>query len=217
MGGENLATMRRFMVSNQLRPNKVADPAVLAAMETIARDRFVPADMGAVCYRDTTVRLGGGRVLNPPIATGRLLDRARIVRGERALLVGAGTGYVAALLAHIGATVIALEEDAALAAAAREALAGEGTVTVVEGPLAAGWAQGGPYDLIYVDGGVEEIPAALVDQLAPAGRLVGGLVEKSVTHLIEARRGAAGLGLARFADVEIAALPGFAKAPAFAF
>lgn len=217
MSEQDLVTLRRFMVSNQLRPNKVTDPAVLAAMETVERERFVPAGMERLCYRDTTVRLAGGRGLNPPIATGRLLDRARIVRGERALLIGAATGYVAALLAAIGASVVAVEEDPALLAVAREALAGQADVRLVEGPLAAGWPGGAPYDLIYLDGAVEEIPAALSDQLAPDGRLVGGVLERSISRLVEGRRAGGGFGLAGFADVELAPLPGFARAPAFAF
>jgi protein-L-isoaspartate(D-aspartate) O-methyltransferase len=217
MSGQDVTMMRRFMVSNQLRPNKVTDPAVLAAMETLPRERFATPGLEAICYRDAIVRLSGARGLNPPIATGRLLDRARLVAGERVLVVGAATGYVPAVLAAMGAEVVALEEDADLIAIARTALSGVGGVTLVEGPLAEGWSATAPYDLVYLDGAVDVISPALIEQIAPDGRLVGGMAEGRVTHLVEGRRAAGGFGVASFADVEMAALPGFAPAPAFAF
>lgn len=217
MTAQDLTTMRRFMVSNQLRPARVTDPAVLAAMETLPRERFVPAGHEGLAYRDTIIRLSGDRGLAMPIVTGRLLDRARVERGDRALLIGAGTGYVAALLAMLGAEVTALEEDAALTAIARAALDGVAGVTLVEGPLAAGWPAAAPYDLVYLDGAVEQIPDAIVGQIATGGRLVGGLIEKRATHMVEGRRAAGGFGTFAFGEMEMAALPGFAPAPAFAF
>lgn len=209
MSEADFSSLRRAMVTNQLRTNKVTDPAVLAATASVPRELFVGADQSGVAYRDTIVPLGDGRALNPPIATGRLLSVAQPRLGEKALVVGSGTGYAAALLAEMGCIVTALEESPALIAAAR--------FETVEGPLVAGWPQGAPYDLIYMDGAVERIPDAIVDQLAEGGRLVGAINERGVTRLAIGRRTAGSFGLDIFADVETALLPGFAPAPAFTF
>lgn len=209
MSEADFSSLRSAMVSNQLRTNKVTDPAVLAAMGSVPRERFVGEGQGGVAYRDTIVPLGEGRGLNPPIATGRLLSVAQPRVGEKALVVGSATGYAAALLAAMGCVVTALEQSPALIAQAQ--------VATVEGPLAAGWPAGAPYDLIYVDGAVEQIPDAIVDQLAEGGRLVGAIDERGVTRLVTGRRVADGFGLDFFADVETAVLPGFAPAPAFTF
>lgn len=205
------------MVSNQLRPAGVHDVAVLAAMNAVPRERFVGAPQGALCYRDTTVPLSAVRAMNPPIATGKLLDAARVRRGDRALVVGASTGYVAALLAALGASVVAVESDETLTRRAHVALDGVAGVELVGGSLVDGWAAGAPYDVIVVDGGAERIPDALVAQLADGGRLVAGLIERGVSRLVAGRKVAGGFGLADFADVETAALPGFAPEPAFTF
>jgi protein-L-isoaspartate(D-aspartate) O-methyltransferase len=217
MSERDFDQLRRAMVSNQLRPNKVTDAAVLAAVGAVARENFVAEDQGGVAYRDTIVPLGEGRGLNPPIATGRLLDAAAPQPGDRVLVVGAGTGYVAALLVTIGCTVTALEESAALAARARTALAGVAGVTVVEGTLSEGWLAGAPYDLVYIDGGVKLLPEPLVAQVNEGGRLVGALVERDVSRLIIGRRAGGAFAYKAFADVETAPLPGFAPAPVFTF
>lgn len=209
MSGLDFDQLRRAMVSNQLRTNRVTDAAVLAAMDVVPRERFVAEDQAGVAYRDITVPLGGGRALNPPIATGRLLNAARPQAGERVLVIGSATGYVAALLEEMGCIVTALEQDQALIARA--------AVTTVEGPLAEGWAESAPYDFIYIDGAVEQVPQAIVDQLVENGRLVGAIVERGVSRLVFGRRVAGGFGLDAFADVEAAPLPGFAPAPAFSF
>ena len=126
--------------------------------------------MAPLAYSDADVPLGNGRALVEPMVIGRLVQLAGVRGGERALVVGAGTGYGAALLAACGAKVTALEDDAALIALARGALAGVAGVTLVTGPLAAGWSAGAPYDVVFVEGTVAEIPPALVAQLrSPRG------------------------------------------------
>jgi len=146
--------------------------------------------------------------------TGRLLTQAQVARGDHALVVGAATGYTAALLTKLGATVVALEENAELAAAGRKAAPG---VSWVEGPLAAGSPDGAPYSLIVLDGAVEEIPQKLVDQLADGGRLVGALLENGVTRLVSGVRVGASFGTTSFVDAFAAHLPGFAKPAGFSF
>ncbi len=165
---------RNRMVDSQLRPNKVTDPRVLRAMRELPRERFLPARLRARAYVDEDVPLGGGRVLMEPLVIARLVQLAAPSAGERALVVGAGVGYGAALLARCGVRVIALEEDRGLAALAERMLAELAPgVGVVIGPLAAGWPQGTPYDIILIEGAVHDIPGALEGQLrADTGRLV---------------------------------------------
>src|SRR5687767_5027426 len=168
------AAARLNMVEGQIKPNKVIDQALIDAMMAVPRERFVPADRGGVAYVDEDVAIGSRRVLMEPRVLGRLLSDARITPASRVLIVGAGTGYSAALISRLAAKVVALEEDKALLAAARGALSELGVqrVTLAEGRLAEGWAAEGPYDVVLVDGAVADVPAALVAQPAPGGRLL---------------------------------------------
>ncbi|ATE67366.1 protein-L-isoaspartate O-methyltransferase [Rhizorhabdus dicambivorans] len=206
--------MRRAMVVSQLRTTGVSDARVVAAMGDVARERFVPGDNARLAYADLTLPIGGGRALNSPMVTGRLLTQAQVRPGDNALLVGAATGYVAALLERLGASVVAVEEDADLVAAGKKAAPG---ATWIKATPAAGSRKGAPYSLIYIDGAVEEIPQALIDQLADGGRLVGAIVDQGVTRLISGVRAGKGFGTQSFADADVAVLPGFAKPPAFSF
>jgi protein-L-isoaspartate(D-aspartate) O-methyltransferase len=151
------------------------------------------------------------------LALGRMLVALAPRAGDRALVVGCGTGYAAAVLARLAGEVVAVEEAPALVAAARANLAGLGSVEIVEGPLTAGSPEHGPYDIILIDGAVAAVPDALVDQLAEDGRLATALDEDGVTRLAVGRRRAGAFGLARIADTEAAALPGFAAPAAFRF
>ncbi|WBH18241.1 protein-L-isoaspartate O-methyltransferase [Sphingomonas radiodurans] len=209
--------MRTAMVASQLRTNAVSDARVISAMASVPRERFVSADRAAFAYRDALLSLGGGRFANLPIATGRLLTEARLLATDRVLLIGAATGYTAAVLARIVAAVVAVEVDPALVARARAALAGEDRVTIVEAPLEVGHLEGGPYDVLMIDGAVERIPEALVAQVGVGGRVVGGLVDQGVTRLSAGRRSAGGFAMMDFADIECCVLPGFATPPKFTF
>ena len=119
MTEQNFEAMRRAMVESQLRTTGVSDPRVIAAMAETPRERFVPAERRALAYTDRPVTLGEGRALNPPEATGRLLTAADVRPADHVLIVGAATGYTAALLARLAGHVAALEEDPALLAQAR--------------------------------------------------------------------------------------------------
>jgi protein-L-isoaspartate(D-aspartate) O-methyltransferase len=211
------SAMRAAMVSSQLRPNAVNDPRVVAAMARVPRERFVPADLQPLAYRDTAVPLGGARFLNVPIATGRLLTEAYLRPSDRVLLIGATTGYAAAVLAELVAEVTAVESAPDLAARARDLLAGKPRVVLVEGPLEAGAPAAGPFDVLLVDGAVEALPEALAEQLAPHARVVSGVSDRGVTRLASGRHGPAGFVLQPFADIDCAALPGFARPRGFTF
>ena len=206
------AAARAAMVENQLRPQGVTDRAVLDAMATVERERFVPEDVRPTAYADRAVALGGGRFLPAPDVLGRLLTQMRPIAGQRALVVGAGSGYSAAVLAAIGLDVVALESAPDLAASAREA-----GIEVVEGPLEAGWKRGAPYDLILIDGAIEHVPDAIVDQLADGGRLGAALIDRGVSRLIVGRRAGGAFGYLSVGDAGAPALPGFSRPRAFTF
>ena len=208
--------MRRAMVSNQLRTTAVDDQRVIDAMRTVPRELHVPADKASSAYTDRSVPLGNGRALNPAMATGRLLSEAHPQPGERALVVGGCTGYAAALLAAMGLVVTAVEADGGLLALARAAGDTAG-VTFVEGPAEAGAADGAPYDLILIDGAIEQVPQALIDQLAEGGRLATAIIDRGVTRLSIGRRTGNAFGLSAFADAEAVILPGFARPREFVF
>jgi len=216
MTEQNFEAMRRAMVESQLRTTGVNDARVIAAMAAVPRERFVPAEWRALAYMDRPVPLGHGRELNLPEATGRLLTVAQVSRGDRVLLVGAGSGYTAALLSELGARVVALEVQPDLRAMAREALQG-GAVQVVEGPLHEGWAGSAPYDLIFIDGLVEQVPEVLLAQLVDGGRLATAIYEKGATRLALGRKAGAGFGMDLFADCEAVRLPGFERPKTFVF
>lgn len=216
MTEQNYEAMRRAMVESQLRTTGVNDPRVVAAMTVVPRERFVAAEWRALAYMDRPVPLCHGRELNLPEATGRLLTAAQVARGDRVLLIGAATGYTAALLAELGAVVTAVESHPDLIAAARETLAGT-TIQFAEGPLAAGWAAGAPYDLIFIDGAIEQVPDSLLEQLADGGRLAAAIRDKGATRLGLGRKSGTGFGMDLFADCEAVRLPGFEKPKGFVF
>ena len=209
---QDFSLARRAMVDSQLRPEAVTDRVVLAVMGSVARERFVPESARALAYFDRPVPLTRDRAMMPPAALGRLLSELAPRAGERALVVGSGTGYSAALLQAIGLEVVALESNEQLAASARNV-----GVETVTGNLAEGWKSGAPYDLILLDGAVEEVPAALIKQLAPHGRLAGAIVDRGVTRLVIGRVAGGSLGLRTLADADVDILPGFERPRAFIF
>ena len=209
---QDFSLARRAMVDSQLRPEAVTDRGVLAAMASVERENFVPESARALAYFDRPLRLSDGRAMMPPAALGRLLSELAPRAGERALIIGSGTGYAAALLKAIGLEVVALESDEELATAARAA-----GVETVTGNLAAGWAKEAPYDLVLFDGAVEEVPDSILKQLAPGGRLAGAIVDRGVTRLVVGRAAGGSLGLRSLADADVAILPGFSRPRAFTF
>lgn len=206
------AAARQLMVDSQLRPQGVNDPGVVAAMSLVEREKFVPDEQRPLAYVDGSVPLGEGRAMSPPTVVGLLLTAMVPERGQRALVVGAATGYSAAVLAEMGVETIALESSPGLAAAARQS-----GVNVIEGPLEKGHRKGAPYDLILIDGAVEFIPEALTDQLEEGGRLGAPLIDRGITRLIVGRKAGGGFGFHSIGDSAAPALPGFTKPKAFAF
>jgi protein-L-isoaspartate(D-aspartate) O-methyltransferase len=207
---QNYSSMRTAMVESQLRTSDVDDQRVIAAMAKVPREEFVPAERRAMAYIDRPVPLANGRALNPPLVTGRLLTEAQVAPGDKVLLIGAATGYAAALLADMGAQVTAVEEEGG----PEIAVSG---VRVVRGALNAGAADGAPYDVLFIDGAVEEVPATLVQQLGEDARVVTGVADRSVTRLSSGRVVGGALGLNSLVDIEMVVLPGFGAPKAFEF
>jgi protein-L-isoaspartate(D-aspartate) O-methyltransferase len=211
---------RVHMIESQIRTNKVSDDRLLAAIAEIRRELFVPEQLQPVAYVDDDLPLGGGRYLMEPMVAARLLQAACAERADIALVVGAGAGYEAAVLARLARAVVALEEDPLLARRARAALVDHGiaAVSVVEGPLASGHGQRAPYDVIMFGGAVAEVPIEIVAQLAEDGRLVavvkaaGGVGRATLTTKT-------GGAIARRVMFEAATplLPGFQPKPTFVF
>lgn len=210
MTEQNFASMRAAMVESQLRTSDVDDARVIAVMSRTPREDFLPAERRAMAYIDRPVPLGGGRAVNPPLVTGRLLKEAGVKAGDKVLLIGAASRYSAALLVALGAKVTLVEGGDAPPAD----IAG---ISVVAGPLTQGSADGAPYDLLFIDGAVAEVPATLVQQLAEGARVVTGIIERGVTRLCSGRVVDGALGLVRLTDIEMVILPGFDAPAGFTF
>ncbi len=214
------AEPRNRMVDSQVRPNKVNDPRILKAMRTLPRERFLPPALAPLAYADQDVPLGNGRVLLAPMLIARLMQLISPAAGERALVVASGVGYGAAVLAACGVRVIALEQDEALLAAARTTLAAlSPRVNLVAGALAGGWPAEAPYDIVFIEGAVPAVPAAIAAQLRQeAGRLV--TVIRGGAGPGQAVRGEAtqaGLQLRPEFDCATPPIPALQPAPAFTF
>lgn len=204
------------MVDCQVRPNHVSDVRVTGAMRSLAREAFAPA--GTNAYADADIPLGGGRYLFNPSLTARLAQAALSVSPAHALVVGAGAGYLAAILAAAGVEVVALEEEARLETGALAACGGK--AEPVHGPLSAGWPAGGPYDVIVIEGAVPEIPAIYATQLTAEGRVVAVLAANGADGIGRAVLAApAGTGYASVTlfDCTARLLPQFRPAPVFSF
>jgi protein-L-isoaspartate(D-aspartate) O-methyltransferase len=208
----DFAAAREAMVESQLRPQGVTDPAVLDAMGRIQRERFLPSHTRPLAYVDRAVAIGDGRFLPAPAVLGQLLTQMKAERGQRALVVGAGTGYSAAVLSAMGLHVDAVECDRALAAEARELGA-----KVIEGPLEQGHAAGAPYDQILIDGAVEYVPDPIIDQLADGGRLGTAMIERGITRLVVGRKVGGAFGTLSIGDAGVPSLPGFSRPKGFTF
>ncbi len=217
MSNLDFQAMRRAMVDSQLRTNAVNDPRVMAAIEAVAREAFVPADRRALAYVDRAVPLSGDRALNPPLVTARLIVEAGVAAADKVLVIGAASGYAAAVLAGLAQSVVALESDATLASAAKAQLKGLANVSVVTGDLAKGHAKGAPYDVILIDGAVEDLPEALVRQLADGGRLAAAVIDGGVSRLCVGYKAGGAFGLTPVMDADAVCLPGFEKPKAFRF
>jgi protein-L-isoaspartate(D-aspartate) O-methyltransferase len=219
----DFAAARRMMVDGQVRTADVTDPRLIAAMMDLPRERFFPEDKASLAYLDLDAIVSepglAPRRLLKPMVLAKLIQAAAVGEADHVLDVGCATGYSTAVLARLAGSVVALEEEPALARQATEALAetGAANAKIVAGSLTRGLADEGPYDVIMLEGAAEVIPEGLFGQLKEGGRLAcvlqRGPAGKAMIYL---RTGGDISGRAVF-DATAGLLPGFAKLPEFVF
>jgi protein-L-isoaspartate(D-aspartate) O-methyltransferase len=173
------------MVQRQLRERDIVDERVLAAMERVPRELFVPPEVRDRAYEDAALPIGGGQTISQPYMVARICEALALTGGERVLDVGTGSGYQAAVLAELAAEVDTIERIPELAASARESLAAAGyeRVRVHVGDGTRGLPERAPFDAIAVAAAAPDLPRSLYDQLAPRGRLVVPVGERRVQRL----------------------------------
>ncbi|MCV0398034.1 MAG: protein-L-isoaspartate O-methyltransferase [Rhizobiaceae bacterium] len=219
------AALRAKMVDSQVRTTDVTDHAIVSALLSVPREEFVPATRRALAYIDEDLLLTPAAGANParwlmePSPFAKLLQLARITPDSVVLDVGCATGYSAAVLSRIAQSVIAVEQDEALAQLATSTLTGLGydNAVVVTGPLAEGYPSEAPFDVILLEGAVETIPQALLDQLKDGGRLVAAEGTGNAAVAKAWIRDGASISAVRGFNAAVKPLPGFEKAAEFQF
>ncbi|RFU11701.1 protein-L-isoaspartate O-methyltransferase [Rhodobacteraceae bacterium W635] len=214
---QDFATLRTVMVDTQVRTQDVTKFNIIEAMLSVAREAYLPDAMRSIAYVGGDVTLDGGRVVLEPRTQGKMLDALDVQPDELVLDLGCGYGYSSAVLAHLAEAVVAVEEIRELATEAQSVLGEQDVdnVAVIEGPLAGGSAKHAPFDVICIQGGVEQVPDALLDQLGEGGRIAaifmeGALGECRIGHKLDGR---VNWRMAFNASAPI--LPGFRKDPGF--
>ena len=215
----DFATVREAMVDGQVRPSDVSLYPVIEAMLTIPREDYVPAPLREVAYIGDHLPLTEHRVVLDARVMAKMLETLAIQPTELVLDVGVGLGLSAALVAHLCEAVIALEADEAMGAEAEALLASHGVDNaIVEiGPLHEGAPKHGPYDVILIEGGVGEVPQALIDQLKTGGRIAAIFMDGALGRCMLGLKSAHGLDWRWAFDAAAPVLPGFEKRTIFAF
>ncbi|MBP2298333.1 protein-L-isoaspartate O-methyltransferase family protein [Azospirillum picis] len=216
----DFAAARYFMVEGQIRPNKVTDHRLVDVLSELPREAFVPESARGVAYVDDDLPIGKGRFLLEPMVFARMLQAVAVQETDRVLDVGAAGGYSTAVLARLAGSVVGLDCDEDLTAAAAAALAGQGITNakLVTGPLAEGYAQGAPYDVIVIEGTVPEVPAAIAEQLAEEGRLVAVVQGGRGVGEVRLFQRTGGVVSSRILfEAQPHGLPGFEKKASFVF
>ncbi len=210
---------RTMMVDTQVRPSDVTKFPIIDAMLSVPREVFVPDAMKEAAYVGETLELSSGRVLLEPRTLAKLLDALVIDKTETVLDLGCGLGYSTAVIARMADAVVAVEDDADLANEAQLALSNSGVdnAAVIEGVLAEGAAKHGPFDVIILQGGVEEIPATLLDQLNEGGR-IGAIFMEGALGVVRIGRKINGQVAWKYTfNASAPILSGFSKEQAFEF
>lgn len=209
---------RVMMVDTQVRPHDVTKFPIIEAMLSVPREAYVPQDKREAAYVGENLALTEGRVMLEARTLAKMLDALNILPSDVVLDLGCGLGYSAAVIARLADAVVAVEEDEALATEAQRILAAEGVdnAAVIAGPVAAGAAKHGPYDVITLQGGVEEVPAALLDQLKEGGR-IAALFMQGPLGVVKTGHKTGGKMVWRFAfNAAAPVMAGFAPRHAFA-
>jgi protein-L-isoaspartate(D-aspartate) O-methyltransferase len=215
----DFTALRQRMVEGQLRTNRVTDEVVIAAIQDVPRELFVPRALRSVAYVDDDIEIGNGRYLMEPMVFARLLQLAEIAPTDLVLDIGCGTGYSAVVLGRLANSVVALEGDPDLAQRASELARelGAANVSVVKGALEAGYPNQAPYDVIFLDGAAAEIPPAILGQLAEGGRMVAVATGAGVGRATLITKSGGQVSSRPVFDAAIRPLPGFAPKARFVF
>jgi protein-L-isoaspartate(D-aspartate) O-methyltransferase len=211
---------RLNMVENQLRPNQIDDPRLLRAMREVPREHFLPKALRAVAYADEDLLLPGGGHLIEPLALARLIQAAQIRANEVVLLLGCTTGYAAAIVARLAATVILVQPEPAAAQQVEsllEDLGVDNVVVAVSDTPTAGQPSQAPFDVILLAGAVDTVPPALAEQIGEGGRLVAVIDDGRIGKGTLFTRLHGVIGRQILFDAQIPPLPGLERRSEFAF
>ncbi|PZU84311.1 MAG: protein-L-isoaspartate O-methyltransferase [Shinella sp.] len=213
------------MVDNQIRTTDVTSHSVLTAFLTVPREAFVPAHLKPLAYIDEDIQITPAangrpaRYIMEPSPLAKLLQLGAITKDDLVLEVGCGAGYAAAVLSLVAGSVVAVESDEALAASATEKLSelGYDNVAVVTGDMEKGYAAEAPYDVIFLNGSVEEVPEGLLSQLREGGRLVAVVGYGNASRARLYVRAGKSYSYNDYFNTAVRPLPGFRKAEEFVF
>jgi protein-L-isoaspartate(D-aspartate) O-methyltransferase len=215
----DFSTARRNMIKCQIRPNKVVDEALLSSMGEAPREQFLPDALRAVAYVDEDLKLNEERRMMEPMVLARLLQELALTPGDAVLDIASGTGYAAAVMARLAGAVFALESDPDLQGRATE-LFGElalDNIVPVEGVLSAGCAEHAPFNAILIEGAVDAVPAAILDQLAEDGRLIAIVMENGIGRATLFRKNGGHLSRRAMFDANAPVLKAFQNPAGFTF
>ena len=211
------ALRRTKMVDSQVRPNDVTKFPIIDAMLSVPREAYVPIAKREAAYIGDNLDIGGGRVLLEARSLSKMLDMLDIKADELVLDLGVGLGYSTAVIAHLAEAVVAVEVDEALAGEAQAVLAAQGVdnAAVVSGPLGEAAPKHGPYDVMTIQGAVEELPQALVDQLKEGGRIAAFFNDGALGSCRIGHKNGGKINWRHAFNAATPVLPGFEKSHAF--
>jgi protein-L-isoaspartate(D-aspartate) O-methyltransferase len=214
----DFAARRLMMVDTQVRPSDVTKFPVIDAMLTVPRELFVPDSRREAAYAGDNVDIGANRVVLEPRTLAKMLDALNVQGDELVLDVGCGLGYSSAVVSRMAQAVVALEEDEDMAAEAQALLLDTGADNVIThtGPLAEGAAEHGPYDVIMVQGGVENLPENLAAQLKDDGRIACVFMQGALGEVRIGYKSGGAISWRFEFNAGAPVLPGFEKQSAFA-
>lgn len=215
----DFAAARDTMVDSQVRTNDVTDYDIQTALREIARERFLPASKQAVAYSDAHVKTDEGRYMIRPRDFSKMVQAADIKPTDIVLDIACGRGYSTAVLARLAETVVGLEETDAAVDLATENLSKTDTLNaaVVKGDLKAGAPDHGPFDVIFVNGAVHDVPKSWLDQMSHGGRLIVVRPEDGVGQAHLYTKVGDNISQRIVFDAQMPVLPGFTPAPGFVF
>lgn len=215
----NFEIARDHMIDGQIKPNQVADPRLIEALRAVPRELFVPLSRQSVAYIDEDIEVAPGRYLLEPMVLARLIQAAEPSPRDVALDIACATGYSSAVLAQLVGAVVAVEDDQSLTDRAAGLLADlrYDSAVVMKNELTKGWPEQAPYDVILINGMIEELPQALLDQLNDNGRLVAVQSVRGVGKAMLYVKSGGAIGRRELFDAATPSLPGFIRPRSFTF